>query len=313
MSESFILDNSKRSTYRQCKMKYYLQHIKGLQPNFGSTALRYGSTWHAIQEGYYSHIIKHGWPESQNEIVAAISAGLSFGMTVWDRETKKRQFVDDYKNFNTAANAFNEYLAYFIEDKNFVEVIATEKKFECEFLPENSLEEKLLSMLPPVKFTGKIDLEIKMDEQNWILDFKTTGWILNQIISKANRSPQFIGYSYAGKHALDFEPVGCLGSFAYIGSTKSKVTGLWGKIRSDFRRVPQIYTKEDLSAWKLSFIDTCLDIQRSTKENLWPESFDNCHQYGACPYLKLCQQHKPFEELYLEGYHEEFWDVLEEG
>ena len=231
---------------------------------------------------------------------------------VWDRETAQNQFVDDYKNFNTAVTAFNEYLAFFENDSNFVEIISSEKKFKCEILPENDLEEKLLSKLPPITFTGRIDLGIRMDNMNWILDFKTTGWILNQVILKANRSPQLLGYSYAGKHVLDFEPTGCLCSFAYVGASKSKKTGTWGSTRYAFQRVPQIYTDEDIAAWKLSFIDTCADIQRCKEEDLWTESFDNCYQYGGCPYLKLCRQHVPFEDLNLEGFHEEFWDVLEE-
>jgi len=312
MTEPMILDNTKRSTYRQCKMKYYLQHIKGLQSNFGSTALRYGSTWHGIQEGFHQWVKENGWFTTQEEYIAALSAGLELGKKIWDRETEKKQFIDDYKNFNTAVEAFNAYLLYFAEDKNHIEIISTERKFECPIEPENEAEDKLLSKLPPIIFTGKIDLCIKMDHMNWIWDFKTTGWILNQVIAKSNRSPQLLGYSHASKHVLDFEVNGCLGSFAYIGASKSKVTGDWGTVRFDFRRIPQLYTEDDISAWKLSFLDTCVDIQRSVKENLWPESFDNCHQYGVCPYLRLCQQHVEFEELNLEGFHVAFWDVLEE-
>jgi len=310
--EKLILDNTKRSTYRQCKMKYYLQHILGLQSDYGSTALRYGTTWHGIQEGYHRWIKENGWPTDQDGFVKALTAGLELGKEKWDSETEKRIFMDDFKNFNTAVEAFQEYLTFFADDKNYIEVLATEKKFECLMEPENDLEHSLLSQLPPVVFTGKIDLAVKMDGVNWLWDFKTTGWILNQVIAKANRSPQLLGYSYAGKHVLDFEPSGCLCSFAYLGASKSKKTDTYGKTRFDFRRVPQLYTDADIASWKLSFIDTCLDIQESTKRNLWPESFDNCFQYGACSYLRLCQQHVPFADLNLEGFHEEFWDVLVE-
>ena len=312
MTEPLVLDNTKRSTYRQCKMKYFLQHLKGLQSDYGSTALRYGSTWHGIQEGFYQWIKINGWPKSQEEFILALSAGLELGKVVWDRESEKKQYYDDFKNFNTAVEAFNTYLTFFADDKNYIEVLSTERKFECPIEPENEAEDKMLSKLPPIIFTGKIDLCVKMDHMNWIWDFKTTGWILDQVISKSNRSPQLIGYTYASKHVLDFESSGCLCSFAYIGSSKSKKTGDWGNVRFDFRRVPQLYTEEDIAAWKLSFIDTCVDIKRSMEENLWTESFDNCYQYGACPYLRLCQQHIPFEELNLEGFHEAFWDVLSE-
>ena len=312
MTNPLILDNTKRSTFRQCKMKYFLQHVKGQQSDFGSTAIRYGTCWHGIQEGYYQWIKENGWPTNATENMQAIAAGLELGKAKWDKESLTKQFFDDYKNFNTAADAFSYYLDEFTGDKEYLTILATETKFECSIEPENEAEDKLLSKLPPIIFTGRIDLTVEMDHLVWILDFKTTGWILDQVIMKANRSPQLIGYSYAGKKVLGLDTSGCLASFHYVGASKSKKTGEYGATRYNFRRVPQLYTEEDIAAWKLSFIDTCRDIQYSIDHNLWPESFDNCYQYGACPYLRLCQQHCEYERMNLEGFHEEFWDVIEE-
>ena len=230
-----IVDNTKRSTYRLCQMKFFLQHEKGLQTDFGSTALRYGSTWHGIQEGFHRDIIKNGWPEDQNAHIKALSAGLELGKEVWDKETEKKTFIDDYRNYNTAVEAFQAYLEFFSDDRNYIEVLHTEQKFSCPIEPESQVEANLLTGLPPITFTGKIDLGVRMDNVNWIWDFKTTGWYLAKVIMEANRSPQLIGYSYAGKKVLDFEPSGCLCSFAYVGATKSKATGNWG--RSEERRV----------------------------------------------------------------------------
>lgn len=311
MTEPIILDNTKRAQYRQCKYKYFLSSIKGQQSNYGSTAIRYGVAWHGIQEGYHSWIKENNWPTNPQMMMGAITSALELGRVKWDKESATKLYNDDYKNFNTAVEGFNAYLDYFAEDKNYLTVISTETKFECPIEPENEAEEKLLSKLPPIVFTGRIDLCVEMDHMKWIFDFKSTGWILDQVISKANRSPQLIGYSYAGDKVLDFKPAGCLCSFHYLGANKSKKTGDWGDVRFDFRRVPQVYTDGDISAWKLSFIDTCREIDFSMKNDLWPESFDNCFQYGPCQYLRLCQQHVDFEDLNLEGFHTEFWDVLE--
>jgi len=305
-----ILDNSKRSTFRQCNMKYFLQIVNGWQGNFGSTALRYGSCWHSIQEGYYQWIVKNGWPKDATDLMQAITVGLEMGQDKYIKESEGKEFYDDYKNVNTAVSAFNNYLDYFVEDKNYMKIISTETKFQCPIEPENEVEDKILSKLPKIIFTGRIDLCVEMDYMNWLLDFKTTGWQLDKVIQQANRSPQLIGYSYAGKQVLDFDPAGCLISFAHIASTRSRKTGEYGKIRYAFRRVPQIYTDGDIAAWKLSFIDTAREIYYHTQRNYWPQSFDNCYQYGACPYMKLCQQHVPYEELNFDGFHIAFWDVL---
>lgn len=310
--EPLILDNTKRSTYRQCKRKYYYQHVKGQQSNYGSTAIRYGVAWHGMQEAFHKFVMENGWPSDSQSMAFALTAALELGKKKYEDESKLKIFNDDYKNFNSAVDAFNEYLNYFAEDRNYIKVIHTEKKFECPIEPENEAEELMLRHLPPIVFTGRIDLCVEMDYMKWLFDFKTTGWILDQVISKANRSPQLIGYSYAGERVLDFKPAGCLCSFSYIGATKSRTTGEYGKTRYDFRRVPQIYTQGDIDAWKISFIDTCREIVFSQANDLWPESFDNCYQYGACPYLKLCNQHVEYDQLNLEGFHEEFWSVLDE-
>lgn len=310
MTEPLILDNTKRSTFRQCKKKHFLQHEKGLQSNYGSTAIRYGVCWHGIQEGYHRWVVQNGWPRDPSETMQAISLGLELGKRKWDEESKTKTFNDDFKNFNTAVDAFNEYLNYFAEDKNYLKIIHTEKKFECPVEPENEAEELLLKKLPPVVFTGRIDLCVEMDSMKWLFDFKTTGWRLDEVISKANRSPQLIGYSWAGEKVLNFKPAGCLCSFSYISARRNK-EGAYGSTTYDFRRVPQVYTQGDIDAWKLSFIDTCVEIERCRQTGIWTESFDNCFQYGACPYLKLCNQHVEFEDLNLEGFHEEFWNVLE--
>lgn len=312
MPEPIILDNTKRKMFRECKMKYFLSSVHGMQSNFGSTAIRYGVCWHGIQEGYHSWVMQHGWPTNPTDTMAALTTGLELGKLKYEKESEKKQFYEDYKSFNTAVEGFSQYLNAFKQDPEYLKILSTERKFSCPIEPENEVEDKMLSKLPPIVFTGRIDLCVEQDFAKWIFDFKTTGWILDKVIMQANRSPQLIGYSYASEKVLDFTPAGCLCSFAYVGSNKSKVTGEWGNIRYDFRRVPQIYTQGDIDAWKLSFIDTCREIYHCQQTGFWPESFDSCHMYGSCPYLKLCLQHTSFENLNLEGYHEEFWDVLEE-
>ena len=311
--DKIILDNSGRSTFRSCKKKYFLQIVNGWQSNTGSTALRYGSCWHAIQEGYHSWIRDNGWPTNSSAQMEALTQGLTLGKQTYDNETAKKEFFDDYKNYNTAVEGFAQYLEYFKDDSKYLEIISTEKKFECPITADNKTEQELLDKLSiPLHFTGKIDLAVKMDYVKWIFDFKTTGWYLDSVIAQANRSPQLIGYSYAGRKVLDFEPQGCLCSFASANSSKSRVTGEYGKVRFDFRRVPQIYTEGDIKAWKLSFIDTAIDIKSCHDSGIWAESFDNCYQYGPCKYLRLCQQHVPYEELNFDGFHVDHWNVLEE-
>ncbi len=312
MSKTIVLDNSGRQTFRTCKKKFLFQNVYGWQSDFGSTALRYGSCYHAMQEGYHKWVQENSWPTDPEASMIAMTKALKMGKECYDEDTAKKSYYEDFKNFNTCVTTFNAYLDFFKDDKKFIKIIETEQKFQCPIEPDNSEEEKLLSKLPPITFTGKIDLQVELDRTPWLLDHKTTGRYLNKVIQQANRSPQLIGYSYAGKKVLDFEPQGCLCSFAYTGSTKSRTTGQYGKIRNDFRRVPQLYTQGDIDAWKISFIDTAREIEFAEQENSYPESFDNCYQYGRCTYMNLCQQHVPYEDLDFTGFHIDKWDVLED-
>lgn len=313
MIEFIELDNSGRSLFKACKRKYLFQIVHGLQSDFGSTAIRYGVVWHGIQEGYHSYIKEHGWPRDGEELQVAIQQGLKLGLEKWEEESKKKTFIDDFKNYNTAVEAFGEYLEAFKDDSKYIKVIETEKRFRVQMQPDDRTQELLLKDLPPIFFTGRIDLCVEMDGMNWLFDFKTTSWRLDEVISKANRSPQLLGYSYAGMSDLDFEADGCLLSFAQLSAYKSRKTGDYGTVKHEFRRVPQIFTPQDMYAWKVTFLDTARDICRCFEEDIWPESFDNCFQYGACPYLKLCRQHKnDINDLNLDGFHVDFWSVLED-
>jgi hypothetical protein len=308
------LDNTKASCFRTCKRKYYWQHILGLQSIFGSSAIRYGVIWHGIMEGYYKYIKENGWGSKE----LAISAGLALGKKKWDEETAKKTFLPDYRTFDAACTALLHYLSFYSKDEEYIKIINTEAKFKLEITPDNQEESLALNYIvergdhSKLYFTGRLDLQVEMNFSNWILDFKTTGQNLSMQASRLNRSGQLIGYSYAGKHALEFPTEGCLVGLAYVSAYKSKKTGEYGDVTTDFGRIPQIYNDKDLVEWKKSFIDTALDITRSIESNNWPVNFDSCYQYGPCTYTKLCDQSGKLDSVITEGYLIEHWDVLKE-
>lgn len=304
------LDNTKASSYRTCKRKYYWQHVRGLQSNYGSSAIRYGVTWHSMMEGYYNYIAKNGWANKE----LAITAALEKGKESWDLETSKKTFLPDYRTFDACCRAFVHYLSFFAKDEEFIKIVATETRFRCGIYPEDELQDNMLKTIPGgLTFTGRLDLQVEMNFANWILDFKTTSQNLSMQASRLNRSGQLIGYSYAGKEVLDFKTEGCLVSLAYVSAYKSKKTGEYGEISTDFGRIPQIYNDKDLLGWKDSFIDTAFNVQRSLDNNYFPMNFDSCYQYGPCVFTKLCDQSRPLDETVTEGFHIAFWDVMAEN
>lgn len=305
------LDNTKRSVAEQCLRKFFLAHVIGLKSAYGSTPLRYGSTWHAFLEGYYETVKEKGWGCRSD----AINAGILLGKKKWDTLTERQIFIDDYRTFDNGVSSFLQYITHFEGDQLTLKVIATEQVYILPIVLSDE-EKKLFPDLPPVVFTGKIDLQVNLDSLNWINEFKSTGQSLSIQSNRLYRSNQVIGYTYAGIHALNFNPAGALVTLHQLTSRKGK-DGNYGKATIDFARPPQIFTEDDLIKWKISFLTTCMRIHIAELTNNFPCQFDSCFDFNRkCQFYGLCTSEtdpKHYADEIPEGYIQEFWDVEEES
>ena len=293
---TFKLDNTYRGAFRSCKRKYYLSRILGLIPERGSSALRYGSTWHAFIEGYYSYIKEHGWAHDGE----AIKRAAAYGKAVWDYETSAYgQHFDetDYRTFANCAISFLEYCTEFHYDKGMLKVIETEQMFECP-IPLSKSEKKVFPNLAnkDIIFNGRLDVQVTLSEMPWIIEAKSTGQYISTQLNRLHRSTQILGYSYAGKYGLDFPVEGCMVSIHQI-SSKRKKDGEWGKITRAFQRIPHIFTDADLLAWRFSFIATCSDLIEYEKRDAYPMEFDSCYQFGRCQFCNICERNESLSKI----------------
>lgn len=290
------LDNTYRSTFHLCKRKYFLTKELGLIPARGSSALRYGSTWHAFCEGYYSHIKENGWTRDGE----AVKQAAEYGAAVWQYETEAYGQHFDETDYRTLANcgiSFLEYVLEFQHDYNMLKVIKTEQVFNHPMKLTTS-EKKYFPNLASLDlhFTGKLDVQIELSGMPWILEIKSTGQSLSIQCDRLHRSPQIIGYSYAGQHALDFPTEGCMVSIHQLSSRRKK-DGEWGKMSRGFQRVPHIFTDEDLEAWRESYLATASELVEYQKKDIWPMQFDSCYQFGRCQFSNICERNTPLKEL----------------
>jgi len=312
------LDNSTRNTYATCMRKGYWENQRHLKTNLGKTALRYGSTWHGVMEGYYGAIKKYGWTHDGK----AVEEGIKLGKKKWE-DTEGQEYYEDYRTLENCLQSFLVYISHFAHDEGMLKVRNVERKFKIR-LKLTDREKKLFPLLADeedgIIFTGRLDTDVTLDGRNWQLEHKSTGQSLSVQKLRLQRNPQNIGYDYANK-IISGEPLeGCLIILHHLSAYKSKKTGLWGSPKIDFDRVPQIYTEEDHMAWRQSFLYTAERICWSKKHNIWPEEFDNCHQFGRCPFTELCDQKVPLGEETLENFFvSEPWDpapgteIVEEG
>lgn len=305
--DELVLDNTKRSSFSTCRRKYYWQHVRGLQPITGSSALRFGSTWHGAMEGFYSHVRENGWTRDGK----ALQRAVDFAKAEWDACTKEHtQWYDDYRTLENCLNLFLLYMNHYAADHGMLEVIDTERVFRLPMLL--SLDE--ISVFPHLEktnvfFTGQIDLRVKLNGMIWIMEHKTTGQTIDLQAGRLNRSAQIKGYTYASIVDSEHKAEGCLMSFAQIVARKTK-SGDYGSLTTNFMRHPQIFSNEDLSQWRNSFLAVCNDIAFEHERNLWPCNDDSCYQFGACPYIGLCEQNRrDLNDTITDNYMEKFWDV----
>ena len=302
------LDNSKRSTFVACPRKYLLSYILDLDTKKGKTALRYGSAWHGMMEGYYSDIKENGWGPSN------IDKANDYGIQAWKDATNEAEyFDDDYRSYENCLTCFAEYIGHFASDRHDLEVIDTETMFKIRM----KLSDDEFVRYPRVAkyglfFTGKLDLHVFLSGQEWITEFKTTGQSIGVQISRLERTPQLIGYNWAANQ-IGHQIAGNLVSLHQISSRKSTVTEKWGKLTIKFHRQPHIYTTGDLLSWRDSFLYTAEKIYEAEEMSYYPMMYDSCYQFGPCKFTQLCNQNRPVPELDTSNYMNRHWNVLKTG
>lgn len=303
------LDYTKRTTHISCPRKYQLQYINHIFSNKGSTALRYGSVWHKVLEGFYLTIAKKGW----TALSEAISVAGGMGTASWAKETEKFSFYDDYRTLQNLMQSFVQYLNHYHGDEGFMEIVKPEQVFRILITP-TEIEKRAFPDIQPFYFTGQIDLQVKLSGRNWIKEHKTTGWQMSKLSDQLHRSPQLMGYNYAAKYISTdgCTPEGSLVSIHYLSAYKSKVTGEYGKPKIDFSRVPQIFSNKDLALWRFSFVADAYEMQKHIADSVFPERHHSCYTYGACTYINICEQSRPMGQELLNGYFidDDPWNVL---
>lgn len=315
--KTLVQDNTQRSTYVSCARKYYWRFVRKFVPEYGSSALRYGGSWHAFMEGYYSGIILNGFEASEQNI----ARGFEFAKKDWDERSEGKIYTSDYRTLENLLIAAVAYVEKFQNDMFHMKIIGTEDVFIISMIEHIKAlcEQKGIDFLKAfpflaqleLLFTGRLDLKIEFSGLKYIQEFKTTGGSAKLQAERLNRTPQGMGYIFGARHYQDFHPDGILVDISQMTSRK-KVSGEYGKVTIDHQRTPQLFSEWDIEQWLFSFAMTAENIARSFALDLWPMTFDSCYQFGRCSYLNLCLQGKKKEDVITAGYLTDNWDVRNE-
>lgn len=265
------------STIRQllsCPRKFLFQNELRLFPTTGSIAIRYGSGFHKGMEAYY---------KNKKDLFEAIKAVAAF----WQKPTVQT-FEDDYRNLESLLNSITLYHEQYQNDNEDLAAIPENKIITKIALTE---EEKNHYGDIEVDFVIVIDLMLSVDGLLWVVDFKTTSVDLPYMASRMRKMSQLMGYQFCAQD--HFQSInGCMVYYHQLKATKSRKTGLYGDIKTDFMKFPMIFNQQDYKNWRQYVIWNAYQLNLAKKVG-YPPNYNNCYEFNkSCPYLPLCDYPK---------------------
>jgi len=300
------LTNSSRSTFTQCRKKFYWTYICRLVPQSDNKAFMIGRLYHAGLEAMYKELAYNKQElnlmvdtEVDKSVAACIDPAASDEL--WKQSSLIKALLEGY-----AAH-------WLKQDMKTWKIKAPETTFEFK-LKNGWVNRGMRDLL--IERKGKLGLvEHKTTtilDANYLAKLPMDSQILSYAISckkeKAiGRYPDFIVYNVVKKAQIRQKQTETLEQFAQ-------------RLRDEYLMNPALYfyrevlsfTKDDLDAYEQDLEKFACEMQRSIKEHYYYCNYGACTMYGMCQYFSLCQAKtaQAFEEALMsyrvkENLHEE--------
>jgi len=269
--------------YLRCQQYFYWKYFRKLEPLWASPSLLFGDAIHKALEAWYIGL-RDGMTTPERHLLAVQAFRSRLG-----------EIKDSYK-----------YTETFLEDrdrgKRIIDAYALEYAFEAwKVLDiERGLE---YTFETGDKFTGRFDLAVTTHQgRQYIVDHKTTGWGMANLIKTLNATDQSTGYLWLWNNtAPDYMRANGI-IFNIIRSYKDSI---------DFKQHLVTKSDADLDRFKKDAGYTLEEIATKVTD---PNRFRfvrntaSCYLYNRpCPYLDLCMganyegligtMYKPIEEV----------------
>ena len=282
MTTRIRVSHSAIRTLASCPRKVLFEREMRLFPVNGSIAMRYGSGFHKGMEHYY----KNG-----KNVALAMEAAAEF----WQKPTVQ-EFAEDYRNLESLLTSIALYHEQYQTD---VETVSGVPENKITIILSLTDDEKVAYGDIEVEFVAVIDLLLNIDGMQWVVDFKTTSIDLAYMASRMRKMPQLMGYQFVAKDK--FQDInGCMVYYHQLKASKSRKTGLYGDIKTDFMKFPMIFSNKDYADWRKYVIWNAFIYQSAANAD-YPPNYNSCYEFNQhCPYLPLCDYPKWNPDKFLE-------------
>ncbi len=159
-----------------------------------------------------------------------------------------------------------------------------------------------------IYWTGKIDLVISLDNQNWVSDHKTSSIVGPTYWKDFELSQPAIGYCWAGEQLYGTEFRGLLAN-VIVGRKPTK-TGT----PTDFQRQRFYYTRNRLQRWERNVTSIITSFVQRLVTDDFPQETKWCvGKYGVCPMHDECSldtEEMTIRALYSSKFTNNTWSPL---
>lgn len=252
--------------FRKCQKYWYWKYVKQLLPMHDTTALSNGKVFHEAMAKYYEAI-----RDGQDSAHARFNAVAYLMDTPLPEEEKIKLRA-----------AFTMYSLQYQYDP--WKVIAIEEDFEQLFTLR--VKWNVYQRSVEVYLTGRVDLVVEWDNRIFIVDHKTTKWIVSKVAEANALSDQATGYIALWNAAHPDRPAA--GAIYNILKIENKGGGDPDK---NLRREIVYRHPDDITGFLLDIAETSKEIEQKLKgpHTRFVKDRNACFLYNSkCEYADLC-------------------------
>lgn len=290
-------DATSLTALKTCPRYYQYNILEGYATKVENIHLRWGSEYNNAQVTY--HRARASGRSKEDARRDAIRYALT---STWDHDLGRPWASDlPYKTRETLIRALVWYFDNFEEDPLRTDSLAdgsaaVEMNFRIHLDQDSGITGE------PYLLCGYLDRKVDFNGGEWITDWKTTRYILDQrYFDQYSPNNQVSCYSFAGGIISKERPIkGVIIDAVQLGVTFAR-----------FQRHQVPRTPMQLEEW---ITDSMIYIRQNetyVKENYWPQNDTSCDKYGGCPYREICSASPEVRPRLLNGlFGRRTWDPL---
>jgi hypothetical protein len=249
-------------------MYWKYRYVDKLVPIATDASLENGKAFHEAMETYY--IALRDGTKATDALLLAL--------------TKLRSFLLIPEENDKLENALRMYSGYYADDPYF-KVIEAEQSYEHLF--EIKVKRNTYHRNVKIFLTGRVDLVVEWNKKIYIVDHKTTKWIVAKTAEANALSDQATGYIALWNAAHPDQPA--TGAIYNIIKLSNTIGG--GNPDKDLRREIVYRSQGDIDSFLLDIAESAKEIQRKLTKpfSRFVKDRNACFLYNKkCQYADLC-------------------------